>query len=120
VNGINIVILSGNIGKDAELTTTKGGVSLCRFSLATSHGKKGEEKTDWHRITLWGKSAENLAQYLTKGKMVAVQGRIQYSKVDEKYYTDIVASEVTFLGGRKSEEDRREPAGGEPGDDIPF
>ncbi len=85
---MNKVILIGNIGKDPELKMTPGGQALARFSLATTEAWKtpdGEkkEKTEWHRIVVWGKQAEIAEKYLRKGEQVMVEGRIQYGE-----YTD--------------------------------
>ena len=85
---LNKVILIGNLGKDPELKMTPGGQALARFSLATTETWKtpqGEkkEKTEWHRIVVWGKQAEIAEKYLRKGKQIMIEGRIQYGE-----YTD--------------------------------
>jgi single-strand DNA-binding protein len=104
---VNKVILVGHLGKDAEAKFTPSGVSVTRFSVATSRRWKDQasgewkEETDWHNVTQW--RAENLAQYLTKGKQVYVEGKLQtrsYEKDGEKKYsTEVVADEVILLGG---------------------
>ncbi|HKX00496.1 MAG TPA: single-stranded DNA-binding protein [Bryobacteraceae bacterium] len=109
---VNKVILVGNLGKDAETKFTPSGVAVTKFPIATSRRWKDQqsgewkEETDWHNIVLW--RAENLANYLLKGKQVYVEGRIQTRSYDDKdgkkvYTTDIVAEEVILLGGRAGE-----------------
>ena len=106
---VNKVILVGNLGKDAETKFTPSGQSLTRFSVATSRRWKDQqsgewkEETDWHNISLW--RSENLAPYLTKGKQVYVEGRLQTRSYEDKdgqkkYSTDVVADDVILLGGR--------------------
>jgi single-strand DNA-binding protein len=108
--GINKVILVGNLGKDPELRTTQDGQKVCSFSIATSEAwtdKSGQkqEKTEWHRVTVWGRQAENCAQYLSKGRQVYVEGKLSYRQWDDKetgqkkYATDIIANTIQFLGG---------------------
>jgi single-strand DNA-binding protein len=108
---VNKVILVGHLGRDAETKFTPGGTAVTKFSVATSRRWKdkqsGEwkEETDWTNITLW--QAENLANYLTKGKQVYVEGRIHTRSYDDKdgkkvYATEVVADEVILLGGQGS------------------
>ncbi len=111
---VNKVILLGNLGKDAELSFTPSGQALSKFTLATNRrykDKNGEwqEETEWHNIVLWGKGAESLTQYLTKGQKVYVEGRIKSRTWEGKdgnkhYATDIVANQVVFASGRGAEE----------------
>jgi len=106
---VNKVILVGNLGKDSELRTTSGGAAVATFSMATTevwNDKQGQkqEKTEWHRIVLWGKQAESLNEYLVKGKQIYVEGRLQTRQWDDKdgnkrYTTEIKADRVTLLGG---------------------
>ena len=110
MGSVNKVILVGNLGRDAELRYTPGGTPIARFSIATTEvwndkasGQK-QEKTEWHRIVLWGKSAESLSEYLTKGKQIFVEGRLQTRKWqdkdgNDKYTTEIRADRITLLGG---------------------
>ncbi len=105
---VNKVILVGRLGRDAETKFTPGGTAVTKFSVATSRRWKdkqsGEwkEETDWTNIVLW--QAENLANYLTKGKQVYVEGRIHTRNYDDKdgkkvYTTEVVADDVILLGG---------------------
>lgn len=114
---VNMAILVGNLGKDAETKFTPSGVAKTTFSVATvrrfKSGDEWKEETEWHNVILW--KSENLAQYLTKGKSVYVQGRIQtrsYDKDGEKrYITEIVADTVNLLGGdgKKQDDDDEVP-----------
>lgn len=89
MGSVNKVILVGNLGRDAELRYTPGGAAVANFSVATTEkwtDKSGtpQERTEWHRVDQWGKQAENLAEYLTKGKQVYVEGRIQTDEYTDK------------------------------------
>ena len=109
MGSVNKVILVGNLGRDAELRYTTGGAAVATFNLATTevwNDKSGQkqEKTEWHRIVLWGKQAESLQEYLTKGKQIYVEGRLQTRQWDDKdgnkkYTTEIKADRITLLGG---------------------
>ncbi len=134
--GVNKVILVGNLGADPEMRYTAGGTAVCKFSLATSRrftGKDGQkqEKTEWHRIVVWGKLGEICGQYLAKGKQVVIEGRIEYGSYEKDgvkhYTTDIVAENMQMLGGpgqgnraQEPEPGFGPPEGGVPEDDIPF
>ena len=110
--GVNKAILVGNLGRDPELRTTPNGQSVVNFTLATSEtwtDKSGErvERTEWHRIVVWGKQAEMCNQYLSKGRTVYVEGRIQTREWEDKdgnkrYTTEINANTVNFIGPRTS------------------
>ena len=145
MGSVNKVILVGNLGKDAELRSTPSGASVSTFSMATTevwNDKQGQrqEKTEWHRIVLWGKQAESLQEYLVKGKQIYVEGRLQTRQWDDKdgnkrYTTEIKADRITLLGGggggagggRSMDRGGAQPSGpDEPpmdpitDDDIPF
>ena len=108
--GVNKAILVGNLGRDPELRHTPNGQAVVNFTLATSEtwtDKSGErqERTEWHRIVVWGKTAEMCNQYLSKGRTVYVEGRIQTREWEDKdgnkrYTTEINASTVNFIGPR--------------------
>jgi len=108
--GVNKAILVGNLGRDPELRQTPSGQSVCNFTLATSESwmdRNGErvERTEWHRIVAWGKTGELCAQYLSKGRTVYVEGRIQTREWEDKdgnkrYTTEINAQTVNFIGPR--------------------
>ena len=151
---VNKAILLGNLGKDAELSYTPSNQPVSKFTLATNRrykDKTGEwqEQTEWHNIVLWGKSAESLTQYLTKGQKVYVEGRIQTRSWEGRdgakhYTTEIIADQVVFAGGGRGAGDeggssarpqarpaaaQAQPAGPSPDegfspeitdDDIPF
>ena len=109
MGSVNKVILVGNLGRDAELRYTPGGAAVATLNLATTevwNDKQGQkqEKTEWHRIVVWGKQAEALQEYLVKGKQIYVEGRLQTRQWDDKdgnkrYTTEIKADRVTLLGG---------------------
>jgi single-strand DNA-binding protein len=111
--GVNKAILIGNLGRDPELRYTQNGQAVVNFTLATSENwtdKSGErmERTEWHRIVVWGKVGELCAQYLSKGRTVYVEGRIQTREWEDKdgnkrYTTEINAQTVQFLGGPRGE-----------------
>lgn len=108
--GVNKVILIGNLGNDPEVKYTQGGMAITKISLATSSTRKDKdgnqvESTQWHRVTFFGKIGEIAGEYLRKGSQCYVEGEIRYDKYTgsdgvEKYSTDIVANELTLLGGR--------------------
>lgn len=107
-NGVNKVILIGNLGADPELRETNNGTAVANFRMATSRRftQNGErrEQTEWHRIVVWGKLAEHCKKYLTKGRQAYVEGYLQTRQwVDRdgktRYTTEVVAREITFLGG---------------------
>lgn len=139
---VNKVILVGNVGKDPEIRSTPSGISVTTFSLATNEvrtSKEGqrEEKTEWHRIVTFGKLAEICKQYLTKGKQIYLEGRLQTRSWEDregnkKYTTEIVGSNMVMLGraGDSSARDFAPPISDVPDshggdftsgdDDIPF
>ena len=149
MGSVNKVILVGNLGRDAELRYTPGGAAVATLNLATTEtwkDKEGQTKEDtqWHRIILWGKTAETLQDYLTKGKQIYVEGKLQTRKWkdkdgNDKYTTEVRGDRVVLLsGGGGGGGGRGEGGGGrstdesmgghsEPGgsveltdDDIPF
>ena len=109
MGSVNKVILVGNLGRDAELRYTPGGAAVATLNMATTevwNDKAGQrqEKTEWHRVVVWGKTAESLAEYLTKGKQIYVEGRLQTRQWDDKdgnkrYTTEIKGDRVVLLGG---------------------
>ena len=109
MGSVNKVILVGNLGRDAELRYTPGGAAVATINMATTevwNDKAGQrqEKTEWHRVILWGKPAESLTEYLTKGKQIYVEGRLQTRQWDDKdgnkrYTTEIRGDRVVLLSG---------------------
>ncbi len=103
--GVNKVILVGHLGRDPEVRTTQSGMTVANFTLATTEKFKNEEKTEWHRIVTFGKLAEICGQYLTKGKLVFIEGRLQTKDWEDKEgvkrsTTEVVANEMKMLGGK--------------------
>lgn len=104
MSSFSLTIVVGNLGRDPELRPTSSGMAVCNLSVATSTKSKGEEKTEWHRVVVFGEQAENCAKYLKKGRTVCVEGRNQTREWTNKEgqkqrSTEIVANRVTFLGG---------------------
>lgn len=105
--GINKVIIIGRLGQDPELRQTGNGQAVCTLNVATSENwtdKEGQkqERTEWHRVVIWGKQAENSAKYLAKGRQVFVEGKLQTrswetQQGEKRYTTEIVANNVQFL-----------------------
>lgn len=140
--GINKAILIGRLGSDPEVRYTPSGDAVANFSIATSEEWKdknsGEkmERTEWHRIVAWRRLGEICGEYLSKGRQVYVEGRIQTRSWEDKngvkrYTTEIVATDVQFLGARESGGPGRPesppipefpgtPGSGPDDDDIPF
>jgi single-strand DNA-binding protein len=142
MGSVNRVFLIGNLGRDAELNYTQGGDAVSTLNMATTEvwndrqGNK-QEKTEWHRVVLWGKTAESLQEYLVKGKQIWVEGKLQTRQWDDKdgnkrYTTEVRADRVTLLGGGRANGDQRNaraneqiadaPIGGSelPDEDAPF
>jgi single-strand DNA-binding protein len=150
--GVNKVILIGNLGADPEVRFTPSGQAVANFRIATheswtdKNGQK-QDRTEWHRIVVWGKLGELCGEYLKKGRQAYVEGRLQTREWTDKegkknYTTEVVAQSVQFLGGApgarsegggfKPREEAPPPQGGggytgpdDPGppaggDDIPF
>jgi single-strand DNA-binding protein len=150
VSGVNKAILVGNLGADPEVCYTASGTCVTTFNIATNEkwtdkttGEK-QERTEWHRIVAWGKLGEICGEYLTKGKQVYIEGKLQTRSWDDRdgikrYTTEVVAREMVMLGGGGGSQGNRPPHPGEvdgesyntppqsagpPGppddDDIPF
>ena len=122
---LNRAIIIGNIGKTPDLRRTPSGQPVCDLSVATNDAytdKSGEkrETTEWHNVVVWGRTAENCAQYLEKGRSVCVEGRLQTRSWDDRdgkkhWKTEIVASRVHFLaGGRGKDHGNPGPLGHGP------
>ena len=109
MGSVNKVILVGNLGRDAELRYTPGGAAVSTLNLATTEvfkDREGQKKEDtqWHRVILWGKTAESLQDYLTKGKQIYVEGKLQTRKWkdkdgNDKYTTEVRGDRVVLLSG---------------------
>ncbi len=109
---LNKVMILGRLGQDPELKYTPGGAAVCNFSVATSESwtdKSGQkqEKTEWHRIVVWGKLAELCNQYLGKGRQAFIEGKLQTRSWDDKegqkrYTTEIMANTVQFLDSKQT------------------
>ena len=149
--GVNKVIIVGNLGRDPEVRYSQSGNAVCKLNIAVTErqkvGDKWEDRTEWVRCVLFGKTAENAGQYLQKGRQIYVEGRLQTSSYKdkesgvEKYATEVIANQLLFLGqgGGEAKGDgaphRQAPRGGGSGgsdappppddsgfidDDLPF
>jgi single-strand DNA-binding protein len=123
--GLNRVMLLGNLGADPELRVTPGGQAVLKLRLATNEtyldrNNVRQDRTEWHRVTVWGRRAEALGKILTKGDLLMVEGRLQtssYEKNGEKRYsTEIVANNIVLPGGGRGrgEGAPRDAGGGAP------
>lgn len=144
MSGVNKVILVGRMGADPEVKTVGQNQTVARLSIATSEswmGKDGQrqERTEWHRVVVWGRQAENCAKFLSKGRQVYIEGKLQTRSWEDqqsgqkRYSTEVVASQVQFLGGGAGAERSSSDPYGDPGsqdfgpepsfdssDEIPF
>ncbi|MFH0903431.1 MAG: single-stranded DNA-binding protein [Pseudomonadota bacterium] len=119
--GINKVILIGNLGADPELRYTPSGQPVCDLRVATNESwtdKNGQkqERTEWHRVVFWGKQGEILKQYMSKGRQLYIEGRLQTRSWDDKdgnkkYSTEIIGNNFLFLGGGGASAEAGAPAG---------
>ena len=129
---LNRIVLIGRLTKDPELRYTQSGKAVCAFTLAVDRpyvGADGNKETDFINIVVWNKLGENCAQYLGKGKLAAVDGRLQIRSYDgqdgqRRYVTEVIADNVRFLSP-KSEGSQQEAWIGDsgynsPADDLPF
>ena len=123
---VNKVIIIGNLGRDPEVRYAASGAAICNVAIATSRSWKDktsgerQEETEWHRVVFYDRLAEIAGEYLKKGKSVYVEGRLKTRKWTdkdgaEKYTTEIIAQEMTMLGGREDGAGPRGGAGGEEG-----
>ncbi|MEI7594250.1 MAG: single-stranded DNA-binding protein [Bacteroidota bacterium] len=142
---VNRVILVGNLGKDPEIRNLEGGAKVASFSLATSEkytNKSGEkvDQTEWHNIQVWGKLADIVEQWMKKGQMVYIEGRLRTRSWEDKdkvkrYTTEILADNIKMLGGKRDENNTQSGFAGTeksvqsadkdnsipaPDDDLPF
>ncbi len=142
---INKAILIGRLGKDPEMKYTPSGTAVASFSLATNYSVKDEngnytDKTDWHNIVVYGRGAEFAGEYLSKGRLVYVEGRIQTRSWEDKdgnkrYTTEIICFDVQSLGSKgevtakptdepaadeKATKDEQQSSDVEEADDLPF
>lgn len=135
---VNKAILVGNLGKDPEIRYTASGTAVCNFSIATTESYKDkdgnrQEKTEWHNIVVWRQLAEICGKYLTKGKQIYIEGKLQTRKWEDRdgndrYSTEIVADQMQMLGSKGDSPAQSQPAssGGmdnnqfNPDYEIPF
>lgn len=97
------ITIAGRLGRDAELRSTQQGDKVCGFTVAVDYRDGRDKKTNWWRVSLWGKRGEALAQYLTKGASVTVTGEFSLGEYDGKPQLNIRAYEITLQGGKSSD-----------------
>jgi single-strand DNA-binding protein len=138
---LNKVMLIGNLGSDPEVRTTPSGTKVAKVSLATNrtfNDRSGQqqEKTEWHRLTFFGKLGDIVEQYVTKGDRLYVEGRLEYSQTEDdkgnvRYWTDIIVLEMVMLGSTMGGTQQgggnfggggggSSPDMSQPDDDLPF
>ena len=127
-SGVNKVILVGHLGADPDLRHTQSGAGVCELRVATNetwNDKSGQrqERTEWHRVVVWGKLGELCSKFLSKGRLVYVEGRLRTRSWDDRdgnkrYTTEIIANDVQFLGGREGGGGRGGRDDGPPPDDF--
>ena len=115
-NSVNKVLLVGNTGSDADMKYTTKGMAIANISMATTEARKDgdgkfQDNTEWHRIVIFGKIAEFTENYVKKGALICVEGRLQTRSWEDKeekrhFMTEVVAEKLTMLGGWKKKEDR--------------
>lgn len=125
--GVNKIIIIGNLGRDPEVRFAQNGMAICKLSVAVTErvkdGDAWKDATEWMRVTVFGKTAENAGQYLQKGRQIYVEGRLKTEKYKdkdgvEKTSTEVVANVVQFLGGGNGDgKPAGKGAGGAPADD---
>ena len=128
--GVNKVILVGNLGKDPEVKYLDNGVAVANFSLATTENYKNREgervsQTEWHNIVLWRGLAEVAEKYLKKGANIYIEGKIKTRKWEDKegvtrYSTEVLADNMTMLGGRPTSSEDKIDETSKSEDDLPF
>jgi single-strand DNA-binding protein len=126
---VNKAILVGRLGKDPELRYTQSGTAVASFTMATNRQWKGQdgqkaEETTWHNITVWGKRAEVVKEYLTKGQQIYIEGRISNRSYDDKegnkkYFSEVVVEDFQFLGSRGDSGGGSAGPSDQPGPDLP-
>ncbi len=136
--GLNKAMIIGHLGRDPEVRYMQSGQAVANFTVATSEKFKGrdgemQERTEWHKVVFFGKLAEIAGQWLSKGKQVYIEGRIQTREWTDKdgnkrYTTEIVGQEMVMLGGKgdgggggySGADDYEPPSSGPADDDVPF
>lgn len=127
------IIVTGRIGKDAELRTTQGGQDVCGFTIASDQGFGDKKQTNWFRVSLWGKRGKALQPYLLKGGQLTVSGELEVGEYDGKPQFNISANEVALQGGKQERQQSNQQNGGgsiggqnggsfnnDLDDDVPF
>ncbi len=118
MNSVNLV---GRIGRDPEVRFSQSGMAVCNLSMATSKKIKGEDQTQWHRLVAFGKTAELIEKYISKGDQLGVEGEIKYDNYDKDgttvYTTDIIVNRIHFISSKQSSgqgQQKQQPGGYQP------
>ena len=130
-NSLNKVMLVGHVGADPDVRYTPKGTAISNFNLATNDSHKDDkgewvENTEWHKLVFWGKKAEFTEQYVKKGSLILVEGRLQTRNWDDKegnkhYVTEVVGDRLTLLGSNQQKRQNTQPEDvDEPEEDLPF
>jgi single-strand DNA-binding protein len=132
---MNTITLVGRLGKDVEQSTSKANKPIAKFSIATNDGYGDNKKTNWHNCVAFGKTAEILAQYVSKGSEIAVNGSVDYNQYEDKQgvkktFTSVLVNNFTFIGGKNNQTSDTPPAyqaqetpganNNDPDEDLPF
>lgn len=127
--GLCKAVIIGHLGRDPEMRYNDGGLAIANFSVAATEKVKGQDRTEWFRVTAFGKLGEICGQYLSKGKQVYVEGRLQSNEYtdaegNKRFGIDVIASVVQMLGGKSDSPKTETPTPSQPAktgdDDIPF
>ncbi len=112
---MNLVQLFGRVGKQPEIRYAQSGTAVCNLSLATSKKVKGEDKTQWHRLVAFSKTAELIEKYINKGDQLAIEGEIQYGSYEKEgvtvYTTDILVNRIHFVSGKSNNQSNNQDQG---------
>jgi single-strand DNA-binding protein len=127
---MNTITLVGRLGKDVEQLTSKANKPIAKFSIATNDGYGDNKKTNWHNCVAFGKTAEIISKYVSKGSEIAVNGSIDYNQYEDKQgvkktFTSVLVNNFTFIGGKSNQTSDTPPAYQAPEntqeeDDLPF
>lgn len=131
MSSLNKVMLIGRLGRDPETRFTASGQAVCNFTLATDESYKDksgakQQKTEWHRLVAWGKTAEIAQQYLKKGSLVYIEGKLQSREWEDKRdgakktVTEIIVGNLTMLGSKPGPKQQAQGQQFDDSDEIPF
>lgn len=123
---VNELTLIGHVGNDPEIRATQSGSRVAQLSLATNHRYKDNERTDWHRLKIFGRLVDVVEEFVKKGDRLYIRGRVEYSTVDSphgtRYFTDVIVNDLVMLSDTRPNVDPPAPKAPkvEPAEDLPF